>query len=212
MSEQQPETTEPVVPPVEPTTETPKSENYIDPKAYEEIKADMLKYKAKVSEFETRVKQEEEKRLRETNDWKTLYERKESEAKEASEKLSKFENTLTNTAKFGAVREAALKAGIRPEAVSDLELVDFKDIVVDKAPTGRIEVRGAERAVEMLKTLKPHWFGKPLNINSSLPSTTTDGGIANEDKLLKMSLEAQKSGDYTAYAQELKKFQQAKGV
>jgi TolA-binding protein len=143
--------------------------------------------------------------LRESNDWKTLYERKEQEAKEAAEKLNSFESTLTNTAKFSAVREAALRAGIRQEAISDLELVDFKDVIVERSPTGRIEVRGHESAVERLKTLKPHWFGKSVNINSSIP-TSSGQGIATEDELYKMSIKALESGDYTAYNEKLKQF------
>jgi hypothetical protein len=212
MSEEQTATPPVEAAPNETPKEAPKEvEKVIDAKAYEEVKADMIKYKTKVQEFEQRVQQEEEKRLRETNDWKTLYERKETEAKEAQEKLTRFESTLTNTAKFSAVREAALKAGIRQEAISDLELVELKDVVVEKSPAGRVEVRGADRAVEMLKALKPHWFGKSINVNSSIP-TSSQGGLASEDELLKMSLEAQKSGDYTAYAQKLKQFKEAKGV
>jgi len=206
MSEQQPTETQTTTEPVVETTES-KSENFIDPKAYEQIKADLFKYKSKVQEYETKVKQSEEIRLKESNDWKTLYERKDQEAKEALDKLNSFENTLNNTAKFGAVREAALRAGIRPEAVSDLELVDFKDVLVEKSPTGRIEVRGHESAVERLKTLKPHWFGKNVNINSTIPTTSGAGGVASESELIKMSLKAAETGDYTAYYAELKKFQ-----
>lgn len=214
MSEQQPETPTPVAPeaPAAPAPTPAPEAPTPDPKAYEEIKADLFKYKAKVQEFEARAKAEEEKRLRETNDWKTLYEKKEQEAKEAFERLSSIENNLVNTAKFSAVREAALKAGILPAAVNDLELVDFKDIAIEKSETGRIEVKGVERSIEMLKTLKPHWFGKSVNVNSSVPSANSGKGLASEDELLKMSLEAQKSGDYTAYAEKLKQFKQAKGV
>lgn len=180
----------------------------------EEIKKvldDMHKFKSELTSIKEKSRLDEEKRLKETNDYKTLYDRVMAEKKQAEEDRDKVEQSLVKDKKYTALREAALKAGLRQEAVDDLNLLSFDDVEVQKTDNGLLQVRGTDRAVEMLRTLKPHWFGKSLNhVNSSTPNVSK-AGVANEDELIKMSMEAQKSGDYTAYRQKLMEFK-SKGV
>lgn len=182
----------------------------VDQKAYEKVKADMIKYKKEAQEYKSKIQQEEERRLRESNDWKSLYERTKSELEERDSKLTAQEQSFLNEKKFSAIREVAMKAGIRTEAISDLELLSFEDVDVVKTETGRVEVRGHDRAIEMLRSKKPHWFGKSSsNVNTNVPNVSKQG-VVTEDELIKLSIKAQQTGDYSDYERKLKQFQ--KGV
>ena len=199
------------------TKETPKPadkvpEGYVSRAELEHALKDVQKFKARTNELEEKTKKEEEQRLRETENWKQLAELKGKEADEAKERLEKVNANIVENTKYSAVKEAALKAGIRAEALNDLGLIGLQDVVVETTSTGRVNVLGADRFIDNLKTIRPHWFGKAnLNVNGNLPGSKT-GAVANESELIKLSLEAQKTGDYTTYAAKLKQFQQTKGV
>ena len=103
-----------------------------------------------------------------------------------------------------------MKSGIRPEAVDDLAMLSMNDVLVEHTSTGRVNVLGADRFIENLKQLRPHWFGKPaLNVNSSVPGIK-QGGVATIKDLLKMGDEASKTGDYTAYNKAIRDHQKIK--
>ena len=192
------------------TTEPKVPEGYVSKSELENVLADLHKYKAKAKEYEEKSRKTEEERLRETQQWQKLAELKAREAQERDEELSKIKTSLTEEKKYSAVKEAALKAGIRPEAIEDLGMLSMKDVVIETTSTGRVNVLGADRFVDNLKQLRPHWFGKSsLNVNGVVPKITT-GTVATEQDLLKMSLEASKSGDYTAYKKAFDEFNKRK--
>jgi hypothetical protein len=201
------------------TTETPTPapeeikvpEGYVSKTELEHALADLQKFKTRANELEGKAKKEEEARLRETENWKKLYELKTQESEEKDQKLNQIQESIVENAKFSAVKEAALKSGIRPEALGDLSLIGFKDVAIETTSNGNVVVLGADRFVEQLKTIRPHWFGKPaINLNGNLPGVKGAGAIANESDLIKLSLEAQRSGDYTAYEKKLKEYKQQK--
>ncbi len=202
-----------------PVIETPASEPVVDkvPEGYvskaelEHALADVHKFKAKATELENKGRKEEETRLRETENWKKLAEIKTKDAEEAAEQLNSLKTSLIEDKKYSAVKDAAIKSGIRPEALPDLELLGLRDVVIETTSTGRVNVLGADRFVDQLKTIRPHWFGKPsVNINSSVPGIKGAGPVANETDLIKLSLEAQRTGDYAAYENKLKEYKQRK--
>ena len=205
------ETTETPAPTSAPD-ETPKvPEGYVSKAELEHALADLQKFKTRATELEGKAKKEEEARLRDTENWKKLYELKTQEAEEKDQKLNQIQESIVENAKFSAVKEAALKSGIRPEALGDLSLLGFRDVAIETTSNGNVIVLGADRFVEQLKTIRPHWFGKPaINLNGNIPGVTGKGPIANESDLIKLSLEAQRSGDYTAYEKKLKEYRQQK--
>ena len=174
---------------------------------YEKVMADLHKFKRKATELEGKAKKEEEERLRATGEWQKIAELKAKEAEEKEEKLNQIQKSIVEDKKFTAIREAAIKAGMTEQALKDLELLSFRDVIVETTSTGRVNVLGVDRFIESQKTVRPHWFGKPqLNINGKIPTVTADK-VATEKELVKMSLEAEKTGDYTAYQNKLKEFQ-----
>lgn len=197
------------------TTETPAPatpEGYVSKSELEHALADLQKYKSKAKEYEDKARKTEEERLRETQQWQKLAELKAKEAAERDEELQTIKSSLVEEKKYSAVKEAALKAGIRPEAVDDLNMLNMKDVVIETTSTGRVNILGADRFIDNLKQLRPHWFGKPaMNVNTQTPKITTST-VASTDDLIKLSLEASKTGDYTAYKKALDNYKTKKGV
>lgn len=189
--------------------ETASREGYVSRADYERIKNDMLKFKMSDREKSEKLRQIEEQTLREKEDWKALAERKAEEAREAAEKAERLQNSFLNREKFSAVERAALKAGIRPDALSDLALYNMDGVVVESTDTG-LKVLGAENYIQNLKQLKPYLFGQGApKVNSSLPDVTAEKEVGTSD-LIKLSLEAAKTGDYTKYEAAMRRFQTKK--
>lgn len=169
---------------------------------------DLHKYKAQAKEFEAKVKTIETDQMKKNQQWQELAELREKEAKEAREEKERLKESLVFDKKYSAVKEAAMAAGIRKEAVNDLELLDFSDVQIETTSTGRINILGADKAVDRLKTLKPHWFGgKGNKVNSDVPDVQTGGQITMK-QINEAEEKAKKSGDYAPYKQVLAKFRQ----
>lgn len=179
--------------------ETPPAEGTVSKAEFEKVMAEMHEYKKQAKELNAKAKKEEENLLREKGEWQKIAEIKDKEAKDAASKLSEIQSSLVENEKFNAVKVAALKAGMTEQGVKDLELLQLNEVVVETTSTGRVNVLGVERFIDVQKQIRPHWFQKPgLSINGKIPGVTA-GTVANESDLIKMSLEASKSGDYTAY-------------
>jgi len=162
----------PVVPPIvenPPPIEPPKDEA-IPREVYERAKKDMLDYKNKMKELETRLDGLKLQGHKEKEDWKEVARIHEEKAKDLEGKYSGLKESLVSSAKITKLTEEAVKQGIRPEALPDLELIDFDELIVETTSTGKILVTGQDRAIAKLKILRPHWFSKIVpGINSSTP-------------------------------------------
>lgn len=194
------------------TTETQVAQGTVSQAEYDKIIAEAQELKKQVKEFHAKAKKEEENLLREKGEWQKIAELKDKEAKEAAEKLTHIQTNLVEEKKFSAVREAALKAGMTEQGIKDLELLQLNDIVVEHTSTGRVNVLGVDRFIEVQKQIRPHWFQKPgVVVNGKIPTVTT-AAVANESDIIKMSLEASKTGDYTAYKKALNEYKTKRGV
>lgn len=129
---------------------------------------DLHKFKGQVQELQTKLGDLESDRLKEKNDYKSLYETEKAKREESDKKLKEFSGWAVQTQRFNAVKQEALASGLRKEALGDLELVDLDDVKVETTSTGRFVVEGAKDRVEKLKTERPHWFtvGPPPTVNS----------------------------------------------
>ena len=190
------------------TESTQTEAKLVSKEAYEKVMADMHKYKKQLKEFEAKNKEAEMKVLKEKQEWQKIAELKEQEAKEALEQKERMTKAIVTDKKLSAIREAALKHGVLESALEDMDFLDWSSVQVETTSTGRINVLGVEDAVKRVKTLKPHWFGKPApKINGKVPETKGTDGIVTVEKLNKLRKEAMKSGDYSAYEPAFKAFQ-----
>lgn len=184
----------------------------VSKEALDKALSDMHKFKKRAQELEAKFKKEEMESLKQKQEWQKIAELKEKEAQELAEEKELIKKSLVSDKKYTAIKEAALKAGVLESALDDLELLNFPEVQVESTSTGRINVIGASEAVQRLKTLRPHWFGKGApRINGKMPNVDNKGdGIVTLDKLRKLRVEAMKSGDYSAYEKAHKQFTERK--
>jgi len=152
-----------------------------------------------------------EKSLREQKRWEELVTIKDGELSELRQRDTETKKAFIQEKKYSAVKEEALKAGIRPEALADLELIGLDKVDIETTSTGRINVLGVQGAIESLKMSRPHWFGQPKTIiNGNLPGVNNSTGLVTSAEVNKLSMEARKTGDYAAYEKAFKQYRQQK--
>lgn len=112
-----------------------------------------------VEQLKAQLAQSQNEKLREKENWKELAEKEAKRAEEAEGKYKGLYENLVRTQKYSAVRASALKAGLRPEAEADLELLPLDDVEFEVTSNNRFIVSKDKEVVENLKKSRPHWFG-----------------------------------------------------
>lgn len=183
---------DPKDPPADPKTPNPPPKEDTA-----KLLADLHKEKTARRELEEKLKTQEMEKLKAAENWKAVAEAKEKEAQEANDKLAARESADQERQKLSAFREAAVRAGIRKEAMSDLKMVSLDGLIVDPSTDNVI---GVDKAIEALKLQRPHWFSgsKAPGINLNQPSVV-EGEKVSFDELKKLEIDAKKTGDYSKY-------------
>lgn len=119
---------------------------------------DMHRHKTEAIEAKKRLKELEDEKLRQQNDFKSLADREKKRADDAESKLTKREQAFLNTLKYKDVQVAASKLGLRNEAEDDLGRLSLESIEVEATSEGRFIIKNADDFVANLKKTKPHWF------------------------------------------------------
>lgn len=159
---------------------------------------DMMKHKREANQFKTeyeklqaKVKEMEENNLSEKEDFKTLYERAKEDAEQYKNKYGELQENIVNSEKVSAVEKAAIKLGVRDEALEDLSnrllSSDKDEVEVEATTNGRMLVHGVEGYVSRLKEQKPHWFKgqSAARIDNSSPTYRPPKEMTT-DELLKL--------------------------
>lgn len=148
---------------------------------------DLHKYKNNSKELEAKLNAIEEERLKEKQDYKALADRYKAESEAHGRKLREVNALIERSQKFQALERVAAEAGIRPEAIEDLELLPLDRLELETTSNGRFMVNGVKDYVEDLKQRKPHWFkkDKPPAVNSGGGGAkpTGDGKLTARDVL-----------------------------
>lgn len=170
---------------------------------------DLHKFKKEAEKYKQTLEADKVARMKEQNQWKELAEQRELQAKEATEKAERLQSSYLGEKKFGALSAAASKLGLRQEAMSDLEMLDLSEIQIETTSTGKINVLGAEKYAERLKTLKPHWFQEKVapSVNATGQRIQEQPGTVTPAMVLAAQKEGQKSGDMSKYNQLFKQLQ-----
>lgn len=186
-----------IIPPVE-----------LKPAARDEMLADLVKLKALNKSYEEKIKADELLNLKKSQDWQKIAEMKEGEAKDALAKADKIQQSYISEKKFSAVKEHAVRLGIRKEALGDLEALSLDDVQVETTSMGRINIVGEASFAERLKTLKPHWFDSKPNtsVNMATPSIISSQGDVTVDMIMQAERDGKKSGDMTLYRELTNKY------
>jgi hypothetical protein len=184
--------------------------DYVSRADHDRALADLNKFKKAAEKAAQDKKDSETARLKESNDWKTLAERKELEAQEARDEATKLRGSYVTDKKYNAVRQQCEALGLRPEAVVDLESLDLEDVGIETTSTGKINVLGADKFSKALKSRRPHWFTDKATpkVNTNGQRILDSGDATTAKDLLKLQAEGIKSGDMSKYQEAHKKFQQ----
>lgn len=148
------------------------------PDASGSLRAQNAQLNDQIKQLQTQLDGLQSKGLEDSKQWETL-------AKQRADKIKELETQLTNTNKsildrdrFSAVKDACLKAGLRPDAVQDLDIVDLSPVQVEATNKGRTIVHGADDFAAKLKAARPYWFSDaPPNVNTSAPRLGPDGAL-----------------------------------
>lgn len=178
---------------------------------FDRVMADLHKHKKTAQTLKEEREAEKLQKQKEQNQWKEIAEAKEREAAEAKAEAQRIQNSFLGEKKFNAVRDAASKLGLRPEAMGDLEMLDLESVQLETTNTGKINILGADKFAESLKRLKPHWFADPKNpsVNGSGQRVQDGNGKVTIDDLLAAEVAAKKDPTKVAAYHEMhKKYQQ----
>jgi hypothetical protein len=176
--------------------ETKANEAALEAGTIDALRAQLKDANDKNATYERERKEASDKKLAENNEYKTLAENREKELAAERAKTKALTDGIIHNGKMNAIRQAAAKAGLRAEAMDDLDMVDFEEVQVERTDKGRLNVTGAEKAVEKLKATKPHWFAarKP-NVDTSKPGVETNvSELVTEDHVIEAEDAYRKSG------------------
>lgn len=162
---------------VDPKPNDEPKDKMVSKTAYDQVSNDMHKYKNRVRELEAAQNQLETDRLKEKEEYKTLYEKSQEELNKWKKEAETGKVLFSDTQKYEAVKRHAVQAGILDEAVDDLELIDLDGVEIETTDKGRYVVRGAKEFVDSLKTKKPYWFK-----STKAPKINSGGGSAKPVK------------------------------
>jgi len=170
---------------------------------------------AERNELRNQLKAQEEKKLEEREEYKALAELRAKELKDEREEKTKLKQTIWQNERYKAVQVEALKAGLRPEAEEDLNLLSLDPVVVELTTEGRVLVNGAKDFVDDLKKTRAHWFKAPglpaVNTGKSSFSTQQSTySAADVGKLENLYRKKPTPENKEAYQKALAKFVQTK--
>jgi hypothetical protein len=184
----------------------------LTPEEIKAIRKENAELKKKFDDESRASRDKQEADLRKNKQFKELAETYENENKDLKKKLVDRDKAVIENKKFEAIKAACDKLGLLPAAVSDLDGYDFTDITVETTSLGRINVLGADKFAERLKTLKPHWFKEAGNgaINPKTGRVLDSGGKVSVDDVYEAEKKFRKSGseeDKRAYHDLAQKYQ-----
>lgn len=181
----------------------------------EKVLKQVHELKARTRQFEQERKTLEEQKLEETKEYQKLYEAKKKELEEINNKYSNERKAYVRAEKFRELKAHAEKAGLRKEALDDLDLLDYDDkLQIEYTNTGKHSVIGVESYVEDIKAKKPHWFGsqnKPFNTATGDVVNGSNNGVLSMPEIIALEKKAKQTKDpkdMQAYEQAFKNYLQ----
>jgi len=173
---------------------------------------DLHRFKKEAETLRAEQTAQRDAKMKAENQWKEYAETKEREAKEATEKAKKLQDSFLNNQKYNALMAKTQALGILPAALSDLESLDLEDIRIETTSTGKINVLGVDVFAERIKSTKPHWFGTPAapNVNASGQRVQDNPSTVTAKMVMDAERDGKKTGDMSTYHKLLKQFQTQK--
>ena len=161
-------------------------------RAAEDYKKDLFRFKDEakargdeLAKMQAAQAEAEKKRMVEQEQYKGLYEKAESEREAAQRERDEALESAQRFIVSRELRAEALKAGVREEALPDLDLLGWDGLDV-KRDGNSIRVNGVAEFLTRTKKARPHWFAdhKPPVFNDPKKGTPGEGQDYTADQLL----------------------------
>jgi hypothetical protein len=150
--------------------------------------------------------------LKSKDDWKGLAELNEIEANNLRAENTRIKGAIVSQEKYKVLAAEAVKLGINPVSIPDLELLDFTEVTTETLANGKVIVSGAAAAIGNLKRLRPNWFtGDVPNVNPMTPqgSSNQPNGNVSLDMVIAAQEKWSKSksdSDKAAYEKMIRQY------
>lgn len=184
-------------------TDEPIKPQTVSKVAYDEVSADLHKFKEQVRTFEADKAKADDATLVQNSEWQKAYEAEKSKREDLEVREKKLEQSFVRNEKLSAIEREAVRLGIRKESLSDLGFFPFDDVQIQKTVredgTSDLSVIGAADAMERFKLTRPTWFGPvgTLNTNMNDPEVVKVTATSTVDAIAK----AHHEGDIVKYNQ-----------
>lgn len=132
------------------TVET-QTQTTVKPEDHAKVLSDLQKIRQENEALKNEKATAEQKRLAETNDFKSLYEQEKTARTELKTKYEKLKGNVEYNEKFKAVQTALVTAGVKAEALKILEKETLSEVIVEKTSEGRMLVQGVDLYVDKFK-------------------------------------------------------------
>jgi len=147
----------------------------VQAKELEQSRRSIAETNAERIKQDAETKAAHEQTLIEGKKYKQLYETRNNELKSLQDAQRETAMSVDRTFKSQAKQTAALKAGIREDALGMLDMMPDDELELRKTESGVLDVTGAEKWVENLKTSSPFLFKSSTapNMTGGRPSSST---------------------------------------
>lgn len=177
---------------------------------HQKLVSRLQKSEERASVFEKGLKEKELSDMKAQNKWQEIAEMEKKEKDDAVQKLERVNDAVARDKKYTAIKLAAQSSGIRKEALDDLDLLEFPEVQIEVTSLGNINIVGAQAAVDRLKMIRAHWFGKrPTSLDSSSPEIIEGAKITIHQVIdaRKKASKTKTPSDYDSYEKLHKQFQ-----
>lgn len=146
-----------------------KSKDTVSFATYSKVMDELKALQTKAKTFEDEKKASEEAKLKEANDWKKLYEQRDTELKETKESLTSFQKNLNDSIKISAFNR---HLGGKLKNDSYIDFVKLEDIAINPE-TRKVDAESVKKVVASF--LKEHSPLVEFKGGGKLPGDSANG-------------------------------------
>jgi len=175
------------------------------PNEYEQLvaayKEKLSKANSELEQIKKQLEDDKKKGLQDNNNYKELHEMTSKELEEWKEKFNNLQEYHVTDKRNSAIKDAARKAGIRDDALRDLDLLDHQ-VELETTSQGNINVIGLDNYINNLKAQRPHWFGDSIPPKGNFGN---GGKVTSEKKLSASEIVEMQKKDPEKYKEYMQK-------
>lgn len=180
------------------SNEQEQEQKHVDYNTYERTKNDMHKFKRQFMEQQTKLEKmqaelekAETEKLKNSENYKELWEKERQAKEDLKGKLSQFSSTVLEDKRRDAIKQELLKNNFDTDFLDIVDAFDTSDVLVETTSNGSFVVNGADTWVEALKSTKPKMFKQKVDpkVNNATGDHQHREKIYSKQDVLKLQKE-----------------------